>query len=378
MNILFLLLFWSLWFLNFSTRTVLSPLLPIFEKELQISHALAGSIFLFMAVGYTSSLLVSNWITPRIGFKKSIAVGFVVLIGALISLVFTRTYWGLGAVAFVLGFGGGLYLPCALPLLTSTIHPDKWGKAIAFHETAATFSILVIPLLAAAALRFLDWTALIVVLSGLCLVVTIVFLVRSPDLRPKKEEKSPFSRVLRRKDFWIMATLWGFAAAGGLGLYNLIPLFLVNEKGLSIDLANSIFGVSRIGGLVVTFLAGFLIDRFGVKSVLLLSLLGSGLSITGIALADSFPLLVAMLAFQATFMPVFFPAGLVTISKLTNLGDRSAFAGATVAIGVVFGTGIAPTLLGTVADIWSFQAGMLVQGLLTIGVCLLLKSLRGL
>jgi len=378
MNILFLLLFWSLWFLNFSTRTVLSPLLPIFEKELQISHALAGSIFLFMAVGYTSSLLVSNWITPRIGFKKSIAVGFVVLIGALISLVFTRTYWGLGAVAFVLGFGGGLYLPCALPLLTSTIHPDKWGKAIAFHETAATFSILVIPLLAAAALRFLDWTVLIVVLSGLCLVVTIVFLVRSPDLRPKEEEKSPFSRVLRRKDFWIMATLWGFAAAGGLGLYNLIPLFLVNEKGLSIDLANSIFGVSRIGGLVVTFLAGFLIDRFGVKSVLLLSLLGSGLSITGIALADSFPLLVAMLAFQATFMPVFFPAGLVTISKLTAFGDRSAFAGATVAIGVVFGTGIAPTLLGTVADIWSFQAGMLVQGLLTIGVCLLLKSLRGL
>jgi MFS family permease len=378
MNILFLLLFWSLWFLNFSTRTVLSPLLPIFEKELQISHALAGSIFLFMAVGYTSSLLVSNWITPRIGFKKSIAVGFVVLIGALISLVFTRTYWGLGAVAFVLGFGGGLYLPCALPLLTSTIPPDKWGKAIAFHETAATFSILVIPLLAAAALRFLDWTVLIVVLSGLCLVVTIVFLVRSPDLRPKEEEKSPFSRVLRRKNFWIMATLWGFAAAGGLGLYNLIPLFLVNEKGLSIDLANSIFGVSRIGGLVVTFLAGFLIDRFGVKSVLLLSLLGSGLSIAGIALADSFPLLVAMLAFQATFMPVFFPAGLVTISKLTNLGDRSAFAGATVAIGVVFGTGIAPTLLGTVADIWSFQAGMLVQGLLTIGVCLLLKSLRGL
>jgi len=378
MNILFLLLFWSLWFLNFSTRTVLSPLLPIFEKELQISHALAGSIFLFMAVGYTSSLLVSNWITPRIGFKKSIAVGFVVLIGALISLVFTRTYWGLGAVAFVLGFGGGLYLPCALPLLTSTIHPDKWGKAIAFHETAATFSILVIPLLAAAALRFLDWTVLIVVLSGLCLVVTIVFLVRSPDLRPKEEEKSPFSRVLRRKDFWIMATLWSFAAAGGLGLYNLIPLFLVNEKGLSIDLANSIFGVSRIGGLVVTFLAGFLIDRFGVKSVLLLSLLGSGLSITGIALADSFPLLVAMLAFQATFMPVFFPAGLVSISKLTTFGDRSAFAGATVAIGVVFGTGIAPTLLGTVADIWSFQAGMLVQGLLTIGVCLLLKSLRGL
>ena len=378
MNILFLLLFWSLWFLNFSTRTVLSPLLPIFEQELHITHALAGSIFLFLAVGYTSSLLVSNWITPRIGFKKSIAIGFIVLIGALLCLVFTGTYWGLGVVAFLLGFGGGLYLPCALPLLTTTIHPDKWGKAIAFHETAASFSILAIPLLAAAALRFLHWKSLVVVLSGLCLAVTVVFLIRSPDPRPKVEEKSPFSKVLRRRDFWVMGTLWGFAAAGGLGLYNLIPLFLVNEKGISIEVANTIFGLTRIGGLVVTFLAGFLIDRIGVKRVLLLSLLASGFSTTGVALADSFPLLVTMLVLQATFMPIFFPAGLVTISKLTTFGDRSAFAGAVVAFGVVFGTGIAPTLLGAVADVWSFQVGMMVQGLLTMGICFLVKFLRGL
>ncbi len=301
MNILFLLLFWSLWFLNFSTRTVLSPLLPIFENELHISHALAGSIFLFLAMGYTSSLLVSNWITPRIGFKRPIAIGFIVLTGALLFLVLTKTYWGLSAVAFFLGFGGGLYLPCALPLLTSTIHPDKWGKAIAFHETAASFSILAVPLLAAAALRFLHWSSLVVALSGLCLAVTIVFLIRAPDPRPKQEENSTLSQVFRRRDFWIMATLWSFAAAGGLGLYNLIPLFLVNEKGISIEVANTIFGLSRIGGLVVMFLAGFLIDRIGVKRVLLLSLLSSGFSITGIALANSFPLLVTMLVFQASF-----------------------------------------------------------------------------
>jgi MFS family permease len=93
---------------------------------------------------------------------------------------------------------------------------------------------------------------------------------------------------------------------------------------------------------VVTFLAGFLIDRIGVKRVVLLSLLGSGFSITGIALADAFPLLVAMLVCQATFMPVFFPAGLVAISRLTTFGDRSAFAGAVVAIGIVFGKGLCP------------------------------------
>jgi NNP family nitrate/nitrite transporter-like MFS transporter len=377
MNILFLLLFWSLWFLNFSTRTVLSPLLPIFEEELHITHALAGSVFLFLAVGYTISLLVSNWISPRIGFKKCIAIGFAVLIGALLSLAFMTTYWGLAGVCFFIGFGGGLYLPGALPLLTSTIHPDQWGKAIAFHETAASSSLLAIPLLAAAALRLFHWKILVVVLSALCLAATIVFLIRSPDPRPKEEERTPFFQVLRRRDFWIMASLWSFAAAGGLGLYNLIPLFLVDEKGIGLDLADSIFGLSRIGGLVVTLLVGYLIDRIGPKRVLLLSLLASGFSITGMALADSFPLLVAMLVLQATFMPVFFPAALVTISRMTHFGDRSAFAGAIVALGVVFGTGIAPTLLGIVADLWSFGSGMMVQGLLTMGICVLFKFLRG-
>jgi MFS family permease len=367
---------WSLWFFNFSTRTVLSPLLPVFERDMGISHALAGSTFLFVALGYTSSLLVAGWVTPRIGFKRSIALGFGVLIVGLVFLPFVRTYFHLASVAFLLGLGGGIYLPCALPLLTSTISPDRWGKSITFHETAASFSILAIPLLAAAAMRFVGWPVLVLTLSALCLGATVVFVVFSPDPRPKREEKSPFFEVLGRRDFWIMSALWGFAAAGGLGLYNLIPLFLVNEKGLPIELANTIFGLSRVGGLVVMFLAGFFIDKVGVKRVLLMSLLLTGFATTGIALADAFPLLVGMLFLQATFMPIFFPAGLLTITKLTDFTDRSAFVGATVAIGVIFGTGLAPTLLGIVADLHSFQTGILFQGILTMLVCLLLPLLR--
>jgi MFS family permease len=370
-----LLLFWGLWFLNFSTRTALSPLLPVFEKNLGFSNALAGSTFLFLALGYTSSLLVAGWITPRLGFKKSIVLGFGVLIATLMCLPFVRTYLHLVIVVLLIGLGGGIYIPCALPLLTSTISPNHWGKSLAFHETAPSFSILAIPLLAAAAMRIVGWPVLIFTLSALCLAMTLLFVVHSPDARPEREVKSPFSRVLRRRDFWAMAVLWGFAAAGGLGLYNLIPLFLVNEKGLPIETANTVFGFSRIGGLLVMFLAGFLIDKIGVKRVLLMSLLVSGLGTTGIALAKAFPLLVAMLVLQATFMPIFFPAGLVTISKLTDMTDRSAFAGATVAVGVIFGTGLAPTLLGLIADARDFQTGIFFLGMLTVVVCLLLPLL---
>jgi hypothetical protein len=45
-------------------------------------------------------------------------------------------------------------------------------------------------------------------------------------------------------------------------------------------------------------------------------------------------------------------------------------------VGVIFGTGLAPTLLGLVADARSFQTGIFFQGLLCMLVCLLLRFLK--
>ena len=133
-----------------------------------------------------------------------------------------------------------------------------------------------------------------------------------------------------------MAFLWFVAAANSLGLYNLIPLFLVKEKGIDLGTANTIFGLSRIGGLFAVVLIGFLVDRFGAKKILFTVLLSTAPSTVGIAISTLFPFLVAMLTIQATVSGSFFSAGFVAISKLTNLSERSTFTGVTRAFGVVF------------------------------------------
>lgn len=67
-----LLLFWCLWFFNFSSRTMFSPLLPLLEKDLGISHTLAGSFFFFLSVGNTFSLIMAGWVAACIGPKKQL------------------------------------------------------------------------------------------------------------------------------------------------------------------------------------------------------------------------------------------------------------------------------------------------------------------
>ena len=62
-----------------------------------------------------------------------------------------------------------------------------------------------------------------------------------------------------------MGIIWVFPAGACLGVYFVVPLYLTKELSLDIAYANKIFGISRIGGVFVAIMAGFIVDRFGVK-----------------------------------------------------------------------------------------------------------------
>jgi NNP family nitrate/nitrite transporter-like MFS transporter len=369
-------MFWSLWFLNFSCRTIFSPLLPVIVDEFTISHALAGGLFFFLSVGYAAAVLLSGLLSARIGHKRTIGLSFAVVMMILCSLKYASNYYSIAVGSFLIGLGSGLYLPSAIPMLTSIYRRRNWGKAIALHDTGAHFSILFIPLLTALGLKFIHWKNLFIILCGACLIMIVFFWLFIPNISHKNDKKARFSSILRRVDFWVIAALWVFATAANLGVYNVVPLFLVKERGIPIETANAIFGFSRVGGVFVAIVAGMLADRYGVKKVLYISFLATGLSTMGMATVTSFYFLVIMLVIQATVCIAFFPVGLVAISMLSSIHERSIYTGASVAAGILGGLGLTPLILGAVADVWSFQVGIFFVGVLATLSCLLLKGLK--
>lgn len=277
-----------------------------------------------------------------------------------------------------MGAGSGIYVPCAIPLITAIFDPSKWGKAISFHETAVGASIMAVPLMSVFALQYLHWRSLFLVLSAGCAVALVIFWIFSPDPRPVREKKAGPISVMRRADFWMITILWTFSAVDCMGIYNIIPLFLVKEKGMPFELANNLFGISRVGGLLAMIVIGFFLDRYRIKALLSFAVLATGITTFGLAIAQQFWFLVTMLFMQATFSVIFFPVGLVAISKLTSLDERSGFTGTVIGIAGILGIGVAPSILGALADAWSFQIGILAFGVLTTGACLLTKTLKGL
>ena len=377
MKIIGLVLFWVLWYLAFSTRSIIiSPFLPLIEDALGINHATAGGLFMFPAVGGTLALSATGFLSLLIGYKRLIALGFAVATVSSAGLYYAVSYAQFAAILFFLGLGGGFYLPCAVPIITSMFERKNWGKAISFHETAAGFCILSVPILAALALSHMPWHNVFIVLSGVFAMVTVIFWILIPDTRAQRTKSAELAVIIKRTDFWVITGLWATSSMAALGIYNIVPLFLVDEKGVSVALANQILGVSRIGGFLGQIGVGFFLDRCDTKKLLLYLTLLSGASAIGLAVVKPLWMLVSMLFLQATFCVVFFPVGIVAISKLTRPEERSTYTGAIMAISGVFGIGFTPWFLGTVADVWNFQAGIFVVAVITLCACIPLIWLR--
>jgi len=375
MKIPILFFFWICWFLNFSSRAIISPLLPVIEDELGITHALAGSLFLFTASGFTAANFFSGFLSYRIGYKKSIMLCFAVLAVSLCLMRYSTAYFGMIAVCLFIGVGGGIYVPNASPLLTEIFSREHWGKVLAFHDSGAGFSILSVPLLVALLLPVLHWRMLFFLMAGASLLILVLVIALVPETGHQKQEKIRFLAVMGRGQFWVMIAIWLAATASNMGIYGIIPLFLVKERGVPLETANMIFGLSRIGGFFAAVLGGFFADRFGVKKVLYVLILVTGISTIGIALSRTFPILVSMLVVQATFGTAFFPIGFLAVSVMTPSSERAAFTGAVVAIAVGIGSGVTPSVLGGVADLWNFQAGILGVGILATLSVLLVRKL---
>ena len=162
-----------------------------------------------------------------------------------------------------------------------------------------------------------------------------------------------------------MTALWCSCGIASMGIYNIVPLFLVKEKGLAMGAANTLFGISRIGGFLAIILAGWMLDRFNAHKIFMVIVFVTGLSTMGTALADNYHLLITMLVIQATFSVVFFPVGLTVVSRITTQRERGIFTGIAMGVAGIAGPGISPVILGAVADAYSFAIGILAVGIVT-------------
>ena len=307
----------GIFFLSFISRVILSPLMPTIEKDLNIGHGEAGSLFLFISIGYFVGLLGSGFVSSRFTHRWTIILASVALGGSLLAVSLSQTLWSIRSVLILVGLSAGLYLPSGIATITDTVNSRDWGKALAFHELAPIVSFIVAPFVAEGLMVWLSWRAVVALIGGTALVVGATFIRFGRGGAFPGEPPSPKSlRVLLLiPSFWIMIVLFSMGIGSTIGVYAMLPLYLVAERGLERSLANTLVGLSRIAALGVVFLVGWATDRLGPRRALAGVFLTLGITTI---LLGSVPgmWIIAALFSQPVLGQCFFPAGFAALSKI--------------------------------------------------------------
>lgn len=360
-----ILLIASIFFLNFTCRIIVAPLLPIIEKDLGFSHGDAGSLFLFLSIGYFISLLGSGHISSRITHRKTIAVSAIAVGTALSLISFSKSLFAMRFCVFLLGISAGTYLPSGISTVTSLVNPKHWGKAVAIHEIAPNLSFVLTPLLAEMLLHWFIWRNILFLIGIFSVIMGFVFIhfSKGGNFIGESPNFSSIKSIIEIPAFWILIFLFGLAITGSLGIYNMLPLYLVTEHGLSQEWANSLVGISRISTIGMAFLSGWATDRLGPKTIMVSVFLITGVLtlLLGIVSTNWIAIVVFL---QPMLAVCFFPAGFAALSSISTPENRNVAISLTIPIAFVIGGGAIPALIGIMADKGYFAWSISLTGAL--------------
>jgi MFS family permease len=248
---------------------LVDPILPSISHELHASPSEVTLLFTSYLVVTAVAMLITNWVSSRIGAKKTLIAGLALIV------VFSAAAGASPSIGAIIGFragwgvGNALFIATSLAVIVASASGGFAG-AIVLYETALGVGIAAGPLLGGL-LGEVSWRGPfygVAVLMAIALIATVVLVEKTPK-PPHKTSLSAPLRALRHRGLLTMALTalcynWGFFTVLGYAPFpmNLSPIRLglvFTGWGILVALF-AVFGAPRLQG------------RFGIAKTMYLNL----------------------------------------------------------------------------------------------------------
>ena len=120
----------------------LPPLLPFMKDDLQVSNAALGFIMTCFFVAVASVQMPVGMLVDRIGARRVLCAGLLILSGAVFLAGFTSSYWALVGLFALAGIGNSVFHPSDYVILSSSVDEHRMGKAFSIHSVCAQSGFL--------------------------------------------------------------------------------------------------------------------------------------------------------------------------------------------------------------------------------------------
>ncbi|MFC1824733.1 MFS transporter [Thermodesulfobacteriota bacterium] len=367
----------GMFYLNFLPRLIMAPLMVTIEQELHIGHDDSGGFFLLISAGYCILLFFSGFISSRISHRKTIILSICASGFVLILISFSNSLWLIRAELFLLGLTLGPYFPSGLATIPTLVPAKHQGKAISIHELSPSLSFVTAPIIAEIFLHIWSWRGLLAVVGIVSMIAAFLFsrYGKGGQFNGEPPTFKNLGLLIKDRSFLIMSFLFVLGMGAGIGLYTMMPLYLVSERMFDRELANTLMSLSRIPGLVTVLIAGFALDKLGLKRTLIIVLVVTGILTIALGTLPNQGI-VPVLFLQYMVSVCFFPAGWMAITLIGHPSARNVAISLAVPISYIFGGGLVPAGIGFSGEHGSFAFAIILFGVLMIIGGLLSKLLK--
>ena len=268
---------------NLIDRQVLSILAPELQSRIGWSELGYARIVIAFQLAYATMMMVSGWISDRVGSKLSFSVAMVWWSIAEMSHAFARTPLGFGAARLFLGIGEAAYFPISMKTIAEWFPQKASALATGVLNAAVTVGAIVSPIIIPLIYVAFGWRGTFIVtgLLGAVPLMGWLLLYRRPAEYSHAQAISPvtspesLATVSAPRPHWI--TLLGYRQTWAIALPKILtdpvfyfclywlPKFLAQEhniRGTAImPYLSTVWALTGVGSIIGGYISSRLIQR---------------------------------------------------------------------------------------------------------------------
>jgi len=375
-------------FVTYSIRYGYGVLLPGMLTTLAISKTEAGVISAAYFVTYSILSPVLGLVGDRYSSRVLIGVFTVVMGVGTWLMAYASSVVGASFFFALAGAGAAAGWAPVVALAQRWVSDKRRGIALAFVDVGSALGIVwmgtVVPLIVVA----YDWPTGWLSLGTMALVVAVMGFIlmrsRPPGEMPRPEaSKAPalravYGRLLRDGRFWLLGLAYLLTGFAIIIPFTFLTTYAVQELRLPYEVAARLWIIIGIGAISGKLALGYLSDRVGRVSIIVLCIALIAAGTLGFMYARGWPMLALSVAVFSLGYGAVWPLYAAAASDYFPRGLAGSVVGLwTMYLG--FGSLLAPVIAGWVADTtgtlaWSFFVAMAGA---VVALVLLLPVWRG-
>jgi MFS family permease len=360
--------------ISFMGIGLVDPILASLSDKLHATPSQVELLFTSYLVVTAVAMLVTGWVSSRIGAKRTLIAGLVLIV------VFAALAGASGGIGGIVGFragwglGNALFIATSLSVIVSSAAGGMAG-AIVLYETALGIGIAMGPILGGE-LGSISWRGPffgVSVLMGISLVATLILLPKTPAPKRRESISEPI-KALRHRSLATTSVVgllynWGFFTLLGYSPFLMQPI-TPQQLGLVFCGWGVLVAIFAIWG------APWLRARFGTAGTLYGNFALMAVDLVAIGLwPDNKPLVIVAVIISGAFIGM--NNTLVTTAVMSIAPVERPVASATYGFVRFIGGGLAPFVAGKLVEHYNAHVPFILGAATVVAAGVALASVHG-